>query len=490
MGAVHVQDGALWMNPAAERVIGYARSEITTIEAWFRTLYDDTSGAMLTRYEAQREAGFPKMQYGKIRRKDGQERLLEYRACTDVIGAIWIMDDITERAAMEAELLEAKRLAEISGRAKSEFLANMTHELRTPLTSIIGFAELLAAEGCDNPQHHRWIGRIEEASRGLLVIVNDVLDFSKLEDNSLSLEIRPFELRRLLAETTELLAHQAEKKGIALRLSLDEAVPELGAGDADRIRQILLNLLSNAVKFTCDGGVNVRARYETPAGLAIEVQDSGAGIPPAALTTIFDRFVQADGSISRQYGGTGLGLAITRRLAEMMGGEITVESVVGEGSTFRFTVPIQIVEGALAPLIQPAAPCEIGALHVLLAEDVEANQELISTILGAAGLQVTVVNNGVEAVEAAKGGGFDLILMDMHMPIMGGLEATRRIRRLDGETARVPIVALSANVLPEQVAEGREAGMDAHVGKPINPRELLTTIAACVGVTNDDPISV
>jgi CheY-like chemotaxis protein len=174
----------------------------------------------------------------------------------------------------------------------------------------------------------------------------------------------------------------------------------------------------------------------------------------------------------------------------MMGGEITVESVVGEGSTFRFTVPIQIVEGALAPLIQPAAPCEIGALHVLLAEDVEANQELISTILGAAGLQVTVVNNGVEAVEAAKGGGFDLILMDMHMPIMGGLEATRRIRRLDGETARVPIVALSANVLPEQVAEGREAGMDAHVGKPINPRELLTTIAACVGVTNDDPISV
>lgn len=480
MGAVHVQDGALWMNGAAERVIGYARSEIATIEAWFKTLYDDASGAMLARYEAQRAAGFPKMQHGRIRRKDGEERFLEFRACSDAIGEIWIIDDITERAAMESDLIEAKHQAEVSGRAKSEFLANMTHELRTPLTSIIGFAELLKADGCDNPQHQRWIGRIEEASRGLLVIVNDVLDFSKLEAGNLKLEIRTVALRTLLARTMEMLAPQAEAKGIALELSLDQAVPDHVLGDADRLRQILLNLLSNAVKFTSAGGVSVRARYQAPEILTVEVEDTGAGVPEAALATIFDRFVQGDGSISRKYGGTGLGLAITKRLAEMMGGDITVESVVGEGSTFRFTAPLPIAaEAAAASEVadESAASGDLGALHVLLAEDVEANQELISTILGAAGVAVTIVGDGAAAVEAAKIGGFDLILMDMHMPVMDGLEATRRIRGLGGEEARVPIIALSANVLPEQIAEGRAAGMDAHVGKPIDPRELLTAIA-------------
>ncbi|TXI90076.1 MAG: hybrid sensor histidine kinase/response regulator, partial [Cupriavidus sp.] len=224
VGAVHVQDGCLWMNASAERVTGYRRSEITTIEDWFRVLYDDATGAMLARYEAQRQAGFPKMQHGKIRRGDGERRILEFRACTDVIGEIWIIDDITERAAMEADLIEAKQQAEIGGRAKSEFLANMTHELRTPLTSIIGFAELLKADGCDNPQHQRWIGRIEEASRGLLVIVNDVLDFSKLEAGELKLEIRAFALRTLLTQTVEMLAPQAEAKEITLQLDVDGAV--------------------------------------------------------------------------------------------------------------------------------------------------------------------------------------------------------------------------------------------------------------------------
>lgn len=492
MGAVHVQDGALWMNAAAERVIGYARSEIATIEAWFKTLYDDTSGAMLARYEAQREAGFPKAQHGKIRRRDGEERFLEFRACSDVIGEIWIIDDITERAVMEADLIEAKHQAEVGGRVKSDFLANMTHELRTPLTSIIGFVELLKGDGCDNLQHQRWIGRIEEASRGLLVIVNDVLDFSKLEAGNLKLEIRSFALRALLSQTVEMLTPQAEAKGVALRLNLDDAVPNHAKGDADRLRQILLNLLSNAVKFTGAGGVSVRARYRAPGALTVEVEDTGTGIPEAALTTIFDRFVQGDGSISRKYGGTGLGLAITKRLAAMMGGDITVESVVGEGSIFRFTAPLPIAAEAKAPpegTDSPGATGDLGDLRVLLAEDVEANQELISTILGAAGVAVTVVGDGAAAVEAAKGGGFDLILMDMHMPIMDGLEATRRIRELGGAASRVPIIALSANVLPDQVAEGREAGMDAHVGKPINPGELLATMVACANATEGDPVS-
>lgn len=480
-GAVHVRAGVLSMNAAMEAVTGYARAELPSLEAWFEKLYGDTSGKLLARYLDQRAQGFPATVEGSIRRKDGEVRRIEFRACNDEVGEIWIVNDITERDAIQQELIAAKDRAEAGARSKAEFLANMSHELRTPLTAIIGFAELLAREGALGPQERHWLARIDDASKTLHAIVNDVLDFSKLEEGAIELESEPFALRKLIDDSAALLADQAQRKGVGLGIFVDDELCDGRMGDSGRLRQVLLNLISNAVKFTNHGLVTIRARGEAdPNGGAprvrFAVSDTGIGIPAAALDQVFQRFVQADGSISREFGGTGLGLAICRRLVELMGGEIGVESRVGSGSTFWFSVPLapaadveQAVEEALA--------IDASAIRLLLVEDAEANQELVSTILRSVGVEVDIVANGAEAVDAVQVSAYDLVLMDVHMPVMGGVQATRIIRSLGGEFATLPIIALSANVLPAQVADYRRAGMNAHLAKPINPREMLATIA-------------
>ena len=473
-GAVHVQAGVLSVNAEVERITGYSRQELNSLEAWFTLLHGDKAPRMIERYHPRRREGFPETVAALIRRRDGEERTIEYRACDDTVGEIWILHDVTERDALQTELVEARDRAEVAATTKSQFLANMSHELRTPLTAIIGFSGLLSAHDALPAQARHWVARVDEASKALLTIVNDVLDFSKLEDGAVRLDLEPFDPRKLTADTAALVSDQATRKVVELSIEIDEAVPAFVLGDTGRIRQVLLNLLSNAVKFTAGGEVSVRVSPIFDR-IKFEVSDTGIGIPAEAVDQLFQRFVQADGSISRKFGGTGLGLAISKRLIEMMGGEIGVESRLGEGSTFWFTVPLPEA-GPCAPDLMETEIEQAVGVNVLLVEDAEANQELVTIILRAAGIEVDVAANGAEAIEAIKLKSYDMVLMDVHMPVLGGVEATRVIRGLGGDAAETPIIALSANVLPEQVEAYRRAGMDAHLGKPINPRDMLATI--------------
>jgi PAS domain S-box-containing protein len=479
-GAVRVRDGRLSMNAALERITGYDRRELPDVETWFAKLYGDTSGKLLGLYERQRLEGFPEVVRATIRRGDGERRVLALRACEDTDGQIWIINDITDRAALQAELIAAKERAEVAAAAKSEFLANMSHELRTPLTAIIGFTGLLSTiDGHGDLQRH-WLSRVEDAGKALLAIVNDVLDFSKLEGGSVSLDHETIDPRCLIESAMAMISGQAERKGLGLTASVADDIPAGVMGDPSRLRQILVNLLGNAVKFTDQGGVMIALSRTIAADgrfrLHFSVTDTGIGIADTAQAQIFQRFVQADGSISRRFGGTGLGLAICARLVALMGGEIGVRSQPGEGSTFWFDLPL--CEAAAATTVHaPAETVELAEVRLLLVEDAEANQELISTVLRAAGIEVDLAVNGAEAVQAVKTGRYDLVLMDVQMPVMGGVEATRIIRQMGGPVASMPIIALSANVLADQVAGYRAAGMDDHLAKPINPRELLGAIA-------------
>ncbi|HEY2660123.1 MAG TPA: ATP-binding protein [Caulobacteraceae bacterium] len=490
-GAVHVRAGALTMNAELERITGYSRHELPTLKAWFSKLYGDEGGRLMARYEQTRQDGFKAIVHGTIRRSDGEPRVLELRACDDPSGEIWIVHDVTDRQAMQDELIAARDRAEVAARAKSEFLANMSHELRTPLTAIIGFTGLLSSQSGLAKIERHWVTRIDDAGKALLAIVNDVLDFSKLEAGSVELESEIFEPRRLVADTLALLNEQAMRKGVTLAAQVADSVASGLIGDTGRLRQVLINLVSNAVKFTNHGGVAVvvetEDREDRGPGVRFSVIDTGIGIPDTALGQIFQRFVQADGSISRKFGGTGLGLAISARLVELMGGEIGVDSRLGEGSTFWFWAPLA-ESSCVAPTATVEAPVRLEAVRVLLVEDAEANQELISTLLGAVGVEVAIANNGAEALEAVKMARYDLILMDVQMPVMGGVQATEIIRGMGGALARIPIIALSANVLPEQVAEYHRAGMSAHLAKPINPRDLLTAIARWVEADDEEDL--
>jgi len=481
-GAVHVQAGVLSVNAEVERITGYSRRDLDSLEAWFTLLNGDKAPKLIERYHQRRQEGFPETVTAAIRRRDGEERVIEYRACDDSVGEIWILHDVTERDAIQAELVQARDRAEAAANTKAQFLANMSHELRTPLTAIVGFSGLLSAHDDLPPQARHWVARVDEASKALLGIVNDVLDLSKLEAGSLELDLEPFDPRRLAADTAALVAGQADRKAVELHIDVHEAVPDYVLGDTGRIRQVLLNLLSNAVKFTAKGAINLRI-YPLCDRVKFVVSDTGIGVPDEVVGQLFQRFVQADGSISRKFGGTGLGLAISKRLVEMMGGEIGVDSRLGEGSTFWFTVPLPEA-GPCAPDLIETEIEQASGLTVLLVEDAEANQELVTTILRAAGIEVDVASHGVEAVEAMKLRSYDMVLMDVHMPVLGGVEATRLIRGLGGQAAETPIIALSANVMPEQVEQYRHAGMDAHVGKPISPRDMLSMINQWAGQTH------
>jgi PAS domain S-box-containing protein len=484
-GAVHVQGEALSLNAEIERITGYSRAELPTLESWFRILYGDVTGKMRQRYERARADGFRSVTRNKIRRKDGVERVVEFRGCQEAIGELWIIHDVTETKQLEDELIEAKERAEAAARFKSEFLANMSHEIRTPLTAIIGFAGLLRTDGALETRERGWSDRIDEASKALLSIVNDVLDFSKLEAGQIEIVSEPLDPRRLAQETVALLSAQAGAKGVAMAVVCDPAVPQTVAGDAGRLRQVLLNLVSNAVKFTGRGKVEVRLSVDAdnPDRVQFGVFDTGVGIPPAALEVVFERFAQADGSITRKFGGTGLGLAICKRLVDAMGGEMGVESRVGEGSLFWFALDLPPACSLAAPDEDDAAGGELGPLSILVVDDAEANRDLVSTILRSVGLCVDLAENGVQAVEAVKAKAYDLVLMDVQMPVMDGVRATQVIRGLPVPAAATPIVALSANVMPEQVASYRAAGVDAHLGKPINPAELLAAIARLTAST-------
>ncbi|MBO9501082.1 PAS domain-containing protein [Brevundimonas sp. A19_0] len=484
--AVFGMDGTIsYVSPAIGPLMGWTPEELVGRRTW-DVMHPDDHGPIAAAYSdfiaAGPGAASPQLRYRGIR-KDGSYTWLDAHPSilwSDDGRPLEIQDNIrdaTETKRLEDDLKAERDRAEAAARTKTEFLANMSHELRTPLTSVIGFAGLLQKSEALGVDERRYVDRIATSSDALLGVINDILDYSKLEADAVGLDPTTFDPRGLVDAAAGIVESQCQEKGLVLVRELSDTLPPGLVGDEGRLRQVALNFLSNAVKFTSQGEVRIAARYEDER-LRVAVSDTGIGISAEQASRLFRRFVQADASTTRTFGGTGLGLAISRRLIEMMGGEVGVDSRPGQGSTFWFEVPLQSMDAAERSA-DKAESIEVDrALRILMADDAPANRELVSVIMAGLGLSLDVVENGAEAVEAVRNGAYDLVLMDVHMPVMDGLMATQEIRAISGPTGQVPIIALTANVQPEQVAVCHAAGMDAHVGKPIHVAELMETISA------------
>ena len=374
-----------------------------------------------------------------------------------------------------------KEKAERLVSARSESLAAMSHEIRTPINGIQGIADVLSRTKLTDEQGD-YVETIVQSCDVLLVIVNDILDFSKLESGKFEIENLDFKLPRTVRQSLSLLRPRANEKGIELVANYSDGFPEWVKADSGRLRQILLNLVGNAIKFTETGSVVVSASHtmgeDEKLELRFEVRDSGIGISPEAQKKLFSPFVQADNTVTRKYGGTGLGLAISKRFVELMGGEIGVESVLGKGSTFWFTmccqtgVPVEAADAELAA----GSSAESSALKILVAEDNAVNQKLIKALLGNSKHSVEIVDNGLEAVEAVKESRYDVVLMDSYMPEMDGITAAKAIRALGGERAKIPIIIVTANAIEGDREKYLAAGMDDYVSKPVDRNDLFDAI--------------
>ena len=385
--------------------------------------------------------------------------------------------------ATAAELTRARGEAEHAGRVKAQFLTTMSHEMRTPVNGIIGTASLLLETPLAADQRTLAIA-LKESAEGLLQLVNDVLDFSKMEAAGLKLQNVAFAPRAAAEAVIDRMRPHAARKGLELALAIAADVPRRVTGDPDRFRQVLFNLVSNGIKFTEAGGVFVEMARDGSdddrVTLVVTVRDTGIGIDPAQLPLLFQEFVQLDGSISRRFRGTGLGLALCDRLTRLMGGTISVESAPGRGSRFRFTLTVARADAAdAAPASAPEASAEVRrGGRLLLAEDDETNRLIATRVLTSAGYVVVSAPDGKAAVAAARAGGYDLVLMDVMMPEMDGLAATRAIRALPPPLGEVPILGLTAN--PEYAAAGGDAGMTGFVSKPFTPADLKESVAAAL----------
>jgi PAS domain S-box-containing protein len=432
----------------------------------------------------------------RYRHRDGGYRTVEWRAHRFGNRIYGVARDVTDRVAADQALNDAKAAAEAASHAKTDFLANMSHEVRTPLNGVIGLVDALRRTQL-TPEQREMVELIQASGVTLERLVSDILDVSKIEAGQLDFETRQFDLGEALAGIVDLSHSQAAEKGLLFEERPGPGARGVFMGDSTRIGQIVRNLLSNAIKFTPEGQVSIEWDVEGDGAdeglLTVVVSDTGVGFDAEAGAALFQRFSQADSSITRRFGGTGLGLSICRSLAEQMGGAVEARSQPGVGSAFTLTLPLARVV-ALDEYERPVAPVAVTApaqdeaaaflpdrpLRVLLAEDHPTNQRVVQLILASVGAEVVTVEDGALAVEAAHGSTFDVILMDMQMPVMDGLAATRALRAAEAGQRRTPVIMLSANAMAEHRYEALAAGADLHVAKPVTASSLLAGIAQAV----------
>lgn len=424
------------------------------------------------------------------------EEIVASRTAELAIGNEGLRAEVAERQKRTEELLAARDLAESANRAKSEFLANMSHEMRTPLNSIIGGTDYLSSVGLKEDQQ-RCLTMIHHAGDSLLVLINDLIDLSRIEAGQLEILRRPFNLQRTLERVIEMVGRDVEGKKLKLSLVSEPSMPQVVKGDQIRLQQVLVNLVANAVKFTEDGGSISVTTSSAPAEgdqvpVTFSIRDSGIGIEPDKLDMIFDSFSQADTSITRRFGGSGLGLAISRKLVEAMGGTMQVESVPGVGSTFSFTIPFLSTQAEPEPANKTSAAQERehvttavqelrsgGTKRVLLVDDSYENRELMRLLLHSFPMDLHEAENGQDAVDLFMAHSFDLVFMDIQMPLMDGYTATRIMRRYEESTGRgkTTIIALTAHAYESDIQKCLNAGCDGHISKPFKKRTLLDCLA-------------
>jgi len=477
------------------RIHGFEIGKPVSASAIIATYHPDDRPRIETWIEQLLIEGLPISERGRLLRGSGETLVVRVEGDAvrapngDITSAFGVVQDITEQAGAESELMDALAAASEASRAKSDFLAMMSHEIRTPMTGVLGMIELLRTDPA-KVDRDRFFTSLDQSARVLLAVVDDLLDYARLESEGMTLEQAPFDLRQLVENVVNLFRGQASASGLTVTLEMSCMDVVDVEGDSIRLQQILSNLISNAIKFTSHGRIDVRVLAPLDFGAAarwrFEIIDSGIGIAPETIPTLFTPFVQADASMTRRFGGTGLGLAICRRLVDAMGGAIGVTSAPGEGAMFWFEIPLAQSSGSDA-ITPPSASAVVGdRLDLLLAEDNEVIRIFMTTLLERLGHRVTCVANGRAAVETVADHAFDAVLMDMQMPVMDGLEATRAIRNLAGSRGATPVFALTADAAASRRSKYETVGLAGFLTKPLDMAMLSAALATVRPVTAID----